>query len=128
MTSPAINIGTSGFHYDHWQGVFYPDGLPKTEWLDFYSKFFPIVEINSTFYSLPSADTINTWKRKTDERFRFALNSAGVLISMPSSTMMQTATPPIMPRACSDIWMPDYPADYCYKGGKKCRNCRVLNT
>ncbi|HEQ72595.1 MAG TPA: DUF72 domain-containing protein, partial [Spirochaetia bacterium] len=45
-----IRIGTSGWHYDHWNGPFYPNDAPKSRRLDFYRRCFRTVEINNTFY------------------------------------------------------------------------------
>ena len=47
-------IGTSGWHYDHWRDRFYPRTLSKTKWLEFYAGHFTTVELNNTFYRLPS--------------------------------------------------------------------------
>ena len=43
-------IGTSGWSYPHWEGVFYPPHLPQNKWLSYYSQFFDTVEVNSSFY------------------------------------------------------------------------------
>ena len=48
-------IGTSGYSYDDWRGVFYPENLPKGKMLDYYSEYFNCVEINSTYYVIPHA-------------------------------------------------------------------------
>jgi uncharacterized protein YecE (DUF72 family) len=58
-----LRIGTSGYHYDHWKGVFYPEDLPKTEWFSYYGRQFDTVEINNTFYRLPEATTFEAWRR-----------------------------------------------------------------
>jgi len=52
MTSSETKyyVGTSGWQYDHWRGVFYPDGLAKTRWFEHYRAHFNSVEINATFY------------------------------------------------------------------------------
>ena len=54
MTEPELRIGTSGFSYAHWRGVFYPMDLPEKRWLEFYAEAFDTVELNVTFYRLPS--------------------------------------------------------------------------
>ena len=54
-------IGTSGWHYDDWRGRFYPEKLPKTQWLDFYAHRFPTLELNNSFYRLPSEKAFNNW-------------------------------------------------------------------
>jgi uncharacterized protein YecE (DUF72 family) len=69
----ALRIGTSGYHYDHWKGVFYPEDLPKTEWFSHYARQFDTVEINNTFYRLPEATTFEAWRRQAPKRFCYAL-------------------------------------------------------
>ena len=50
---PKLWIGTSGWAYPHWRGVFYPDGLPTARWLAYYARHFRTVELNNSFYRLP---------------------------------------------------------------------------
>jgi uncharacterized protein YecE (DUF72 family) len=69
----AFRIGTSGWHYDHWQGVFYPAELPKTEWFSHYARQFDTVEINNTFYRLPKATTFDAWRKQAPKGFCYAL-------------------------------------------------------
>ncbi len=69
-------IGTSGFSYKAWKGLFYPDNLPSSKWLEFYSQHFSTVEINSSFYHLPSEKTLINWKEKVPEDFVFVLKSS----------------------------------------------------
>ena len=66
-------IGTSGYHYNHWRGVFYPENLPKQQWFGFYTERFETVEINNTFYRLPPAKTFTAWKNQTPEGFCYAV-------------------------------------------------------
>lgn len=73
MDNSLIHIGTSGWSYNHWAGEFYPAGLKKNEWLDYYSKEFDTVEINSSFYHLPKERTFTNWKSKTPGRFLFSV-------------------------------------------------------
>jgi uncharacterized protein YecE (DUF72 family) len=65
----AIYIGTSGWSYDHWDGVFYPPGVPQRERLAFYVQHFPTVEINSTYYHWPPDTTFASWRRKAPQGF-----------------------------------------------------------
>ena len=53
MAKGTLGIGTSGWNYEHWKGLFYPEDLPQGKWLDFYSRHFNTVEINYSFYRLP---------------------------------------------------------------------------
>ncbi len=67
------HIGTSSWLFDGWRGVFYPDKLPKTEYLSFYATQFPTVEVNTSFYALPAPATLINWVESVPEGFTFAL-------------------------------------------------------
>ncbi|MEP6603316.1 MAG: DUF72 domain-containing protein [Spartobacteria bacterium] len=67
-----IRIGTCAWSFDDWQASFYPSDLPKTRWLEFYARYFPAIEIDSTFYGAPSEDTARRWVEMTPAAFRFA--------------------------------------------------------
>jgi uncharacterized protein YecE (DUF72 family) len=71
--SASIRVGCSGFDYDDWRGAFYPDGLPRSHRLSFYAGVFDTVEINSTFYRLPSVATVDRWREAVVDGFCFAL-------------------------------------------------------
>ncbi len=73
MGRPGCRIGTSGYQYDHWRGVFYPEGLPKREWFGHYAGTFDAVEINNTFYQLPSEETFRSWRAAAPRSFLFIL-------------------------------------------------------
>jgi len=65
-------IGTSGYNYSHWSnGVFYPEGLSQNKWLEYYSQFFNSVELNVSFYRLPSKKTFENWYKRTPKDFYF---------------------------------------------------------
>jgi uncharacterized protein YecE (DUF72 family) len=66
-------VGTSGWHYDDWRGRFYPEKLPKSRWLDFYARNYPTVELNNTFYRLPSEKAIANWYDSSPPNFIFSL-------------------------------------------------------
>ncbi len=66
-------IGTSGWHYDHWRDKFYPKGLAKSKWLDYYSGYFSTVEVNNSFYRLPSEKAFINWKNATPPEFVFSV-------------------------------------------------------
>lgn len=69
-----VLIGTSGYSYDHWSnGVFYPPGLSKSKWLEYYSEHFQTVELNVTFYRLPEEKVFTGWHGRTPDAFRFAV-------------------------------------------------------
>lgn len=66
-------VGTSGWSYQHWLGVFYPQELKLSDWLVYYSKYFQTVEINSCFYHLPKETSFVNWEEKTPSNFLFSL-------------------------------------------------------
>ena len=71
-----IRIGTSGWHYNHWIGPFYPEGLPKDRWLEHYAQHFDTVEINNTFYHLPREQTMRNWHDRVPAHFVFAVKAS----------------------------------------------------
>ncbi len=66
-----ILVGTSGWSYDDWVGEFYPAGLGKEKWLEFYAKYFRTTEINSTYYSFPSPAVVQSWIAKASKLSSF---------------------------------------------------------
>jgi len=67
------NVGTSGWHYDHWRDRFYPEKLAKAKWLEFYASHFATVELNNSFYRLPSEAAFATWRDSSQANFIFAV-------------------------------------------------------
>ena len=74
MTS-AIWIGTSGYSYPEWKGNFYPADLPASKMLAHYSARLSTVEINNTFYRMPSEKVLGDWAQGTPEGFAFTLKA-----------------------------------------------------
>ncbi len=76
------HIGTSGWHYPHWRGRFYPPELPAREWLRFYARHFDTVELNNSFYRLPTPEAVRGWTRATPADFRFAIKGSRYITHM----------------------------------------------
>jgi uncharacterized protein YecE (DUF72 family) len=70
-----IRIGTSGWHYNHWTGLFYPAELPKNKWLEYYAQNFDTVELNNTFYQLPKEASVKNWHRQAPENFLYSVKA-----------------------------------------------------
>jgi uncharacterized protein YecE (DUF72 family) len=66
-----LYLGTQGWSYDSWVGSFYPPGTTSSAWLEVYSSQFNSVELDTTFYAVPRANTIAGWYQRTPEEFRF---------------------------------------------------------
>ena len=90
--SGNFHIGTSGWNYPHWRGLFYPQGLPAGKWFARYAQVFRTVEINNTFYHLPREETFNAWRRQAPENFIYAVKANRFITHMkklkdPASTL-----------------------------------------
>jgi len=70
-----IHVGTSGYNYPEWRGTFYPDKLPASKMLAYYVERFTTVEINATFYRMPSAKTVAGWGAAAPAGFTYVLKA-----------------------------------------------------
>ena len=77
-----IRIGTSGWHYKHWLGRFYPERLPTSKMLNWYHQRFDTVEINNSFYRLPVENAVREWRSSTPGNFVFAVKGSRFLTHM----------------------------------------------
>jgi uncharacterized protein YecE (DUF72 family) len=68
--------GTSGWVYPHWRGVFYPEDLPEDRWFSYFAERFDTVEINNTFYRLPSRQTFENWRDMAPSGFLFTVKAS----------------------------------------------------
>jgi uncharacterized protein YecE (DUF72 family) len=72
----AVRIGTSGWVYKHWRGTFYPAEMPVREWFSYYAARFETVEVNNSFYRLPSEEAVRQWARQAPPGFLYALKAS----------------------------------------------------
>jgi uncharacterized protein YecE (DUF72 family) len=77
-----VLVGTSGWHYPHWKGPFYPAKITSDEMFAFYCRRFVTVEINNSFYRLPSGQTFRSWKRQAPSHFLFAVKASRYITHM----------------------------------------------
>ena len=68
-------IGCSGYYYREWKGQFYPADLPSSKWLAFYAQHFNTIEINATFYRMPTPKSLSKWYSDTPEDFAFTVKA-----------------------------------------------------
>jgi uncharacterized protein YecE (DUF72 family) len=71
-----ILVGTSGWSYKHWKGVFYPADLPADDMLRYYATRLPTVEVNNSFYRIPKEKVLLEWAEQTPAEFRFVLKAS----------------------------------------------------
>lgn len=76
MPKGSLFIGTSGWVYSHWEGIFYPENLPSKDKLKYFSQHFKTTEINYSFYHLPRSSTYQNWYSQTPEDFLFAVKTS----------------------------------------------------
>jgi uncharacterized protein YecE (DUF72 family) len=97
--APRILIGTSGWSYKHWRGVFYPEALPASRWLSHYIRYFSSVEINGSFYGLPAEHSLTQWHDTVPEDFVFAIKASRYITHMKKLNQPQKALQQFMARA-----------------------------
>ena len=99
--SGTVHIGTSGWHYKHWIGKYYPLRLPHREMLPYYAREFTTVEINNSFYRLPEEGTFRQWKAHVPPNFIFAVKASRFITHIkrlreakgPVDLLLQRAAP-----------------------------------
>lgn len=77
-----IHIGTSGWHYEHWKGPFYPEDIRNDSFLKYYADFFNTVEINNSFYRVPQEKTLRSWRDTVPEGFVFSVKGSRYITHM----------------------------------------------
>jgi uncharacterized protein YecE (DUF72 family) len=77
--SAQVHAGTSGFSYKEWKGSFYPEKMKEADMLPYYADRFDTVELNNTFYRLPSEKALLQWSAQVPAGFRFALKASRII-------------------------------------------------
>ena len=81
-----VRIGCSGWNYSHWREVVYPKGLPPRRWLEHYATLFDTVEVNNTFYRLPTRSAVAGWVEQSPPGFLFTVKASRYLTHMKRLT------------------------------------------
>jgi uncharacterized protein YecE (DUF72 family) len=95
----SVRIGTSGWHYKHWCGTFYDEKLPASKMLAEYLRHFDTVEINNSFYRLPTEDAFRCWRESTPKNFLFAVKGSRFITHMKKLKDPENALENLIPRA-----------------------------
>lgn len=82
----TVRIGCSGWNYKHWREVVYPRGLPASRWLQYYATLFDTVEVNNTFYRLPTVTAVARWVEQSPPGFLFAVKASRYLTHLKRLT------------------------------------------
>ena len=94
-----LHLGTIGWSYDFWKGPFYPAKTASKNFLAYYSSQFNTVEVDSTFYRMPSAQTVETWRMQTPEGFKFSLKFSQLITHVKALKDCQSETGAFLGRA-----------------------------
>ncbi|HZE20832.1 MAG TPA: DUF72 domain-containing protein [Desulfobaccales bacterium] len=94
----SIHIGTSGWHYGHWRGPFYPEDLSPEGFLEFYAQRFQTVEINNSFYQLPSEPALESWRQGVPDNFIFAVKGSRFITHMKKLKDPERSLAPFLQR------------------------------
>jgi uncharacterized protein YecE (DUF72 family) len=78
----SFRVGCSGWQYKHWKGDFYPAELAQRQWLEYYARYFNTVEVNNSFYRLPTEGVFESWRARTPASFVFAVKASRFLTHM----------------------------------------------
>ncbi|HEX7154651.1 MAG TPA: DUF72 domain-containing protein [Thermoanaerobaculia bacterium] len=94
-----LRIGTSGWHYKHWIGTYYPADVKPGQMLPHYLRDFDTVELNNTFYHLPKEESFDTWRESTPDNFLFAVKGSRFITHMIKLKEPERGLMNFMPRA-----------------------------
>jgi uncharacterized protein YecE (DUF72 family) len=94
-----IRIGTSGYHYKHWVGPFYPAKTPAAKMLEYYVQHFDTLELNNSFYRLPTIDAFESWRDATPKNFVFAVKASRFITHNKKLKDPENALDNFLPRA-----------------------------
>jgi uncharacterized protein YecE (DUF72 family) len=85
-----VRIGCSGWNYGHWRERVYAKGLPPRRWLEYYATLFDTVEVNTTFYRLPTRSAVAGWVEQTPKSFLFTVKASRYLTHIKRLTDMES--------------------------------------
>jgi uncharacterized protein YecE (DUF72 family) len=126
-------IGCSGYHYTEWKGMFYPEGIPKSKWFEFYCEHFNTIELNVTFYKFPRVESLNGWYGRSPGDFLFSVKAPRLITHFKKFKDAQRYLSDFY-NACRDglreklgCVLFQFPANFIYDGEKLERILNLLN-
>ena len=94
-----LHLGTIGWSYNFWKGKFYPNKTAPKDYLAYYASQFNTVEVDSTFYRIPTQPTVTNWKQQTPENFMFSLKFPQIITHIKMLKDCQYETDVFLDRA-----------------------------
>jgi uncharacterized protein YecE (DUF72 family) len=128
-----IRFGTSGYHYKDWIGNFYPGDIKAKDFLTYYSTKFNCVEINNTFYRMPSAHSMKSMSEKVNSDFKFSIKATKTLTHEIDSnwkneaTQFQTAMEPLLKNNSLSSVLFQFPQSFHYTPDNRIYLSNLLN-
>ena len=112
-----IRIGTSGYSYEDWKGLFYPKGMPSSDFLSYYSNFFDCVEIDSTYYRIPEPSVMDAIARKVPASFRFIVKTPDTFTHKRTKFLealepFRRATKPMIKKGVLACYLAQFPSSF----------------
>jgi uncharacterized protein YecE (DUF72 family) len=127
MVQPSsIRVGTSGWIYAHWRGRFYPQEMRSKDWFAHYARHFDSVEINNSFYRLPSEQAFHAWREQAPPGFVYAVKASRFLTHMKKLADPEEPIERILGRA-RHLGEKLGPVLYQLPGGWKCNVDRLAH-
>ena len=118
-----IRLGACAWSFEEWRGAFYPAELPEERWLEYYSRYFSAVEVDSTFYAAPSEAAVLRWVESTPASFRFACklprsitHACGLRDCRAEFTQFLSALEPLAPKL--QVILVQLPPSFAPKDGQ----------
>ena len=91
MNMNNILIGTSGYDYPEWKGVFYPEDLKRKDFLSYYASQFNALELNNTFYNMPTAERLLSFYERSGGLLQFSIKANRLLTHEPGRNWQTAA-------------------------------------
>ena len=112
-----IRIGTSGYSYSDWKGLFYPRDLEPTKFLEYYAQYFDCVEIDSTYYRIPRPSMMEAITNKVPKSFRFAVKTPSTFTHqrdqfLNTLELFSAATKPMVKKGMLECYLAQFPSSF----------------
>ena len=118
--SSNILIGTSGYDYPEWKGIFYPDNLKRKDFLSYYATQFNALEVNNTFYNMPTAERLLSFWERSEGRIQFSVKANRLLTHEAGAGWQQDASlfinavSPLAEKSCLCTILFQFPQSFHY--------------
>ena len=127
-----ILIGTSGYDYPEWKGVFYPLDLKRADFLKYYASQFNALELNNTFYNMPTAERLLSYYERSEGKLKFSIKANRLLtheIAFNWQTVaadLKLALTPLLNKDCLSALLFQFPESFHYSNNNRVYLAKVI--